>query len=367
MKKLVVLFFFISLISFVFAWSNDKTEDDSQAPLINSYPLSPIQLVGKKLFFDSSLSNPIGQSCASCHNPSVAFTDSTHNSFSSGAIKALHGKRNTPTVSYAIFSPHLFWDSIDETYVGGLFLDGRANTLAQQAEGPLLNHLEMNNQNKNAIVQKVKESNYASLFIYVYGKTIFDTTEKAFKAILESIEEYEESKEVNPFSSRYDFYLAGKATLTQQELRGLKLFNDPLKGNCAACHPSTPDAITGAVLFTDFTYDNIGVPGNQKSPDLGLGVIINNKKENGKFRVPSLRNIALTAPYFHNGSIRTLEEAVQFYNKRDSGLFGKPECSENINTEELGDLKLNEQEIKDIVAFLNTLTDLSFVQTKKAQ
>ncbi|MBL7884980.1 MAG: c-type cytochrome [Bacteroidia bacterium] len=319
-----------------------------------------MQLIGKNIFFDPSLSNPFGQSCASCHNPSVAFTDSTHVAFSLGAIKELHGTRNTPSISYSTFSPYLFFDSINETYVGGLFWDGRANTLAKQAEGPLLNHLEMNNQNKSLIVQKVKSSNYSKLFMSVFGPSIFNNTENAFNAILESIEEYEESREANPFSSKYDCYLAGKASLTEQEARGLKLFNDPQKGNCAACHPSAPDKITGVVLFTDFTYDNIGVPGNENNPDLGLGKIVNDKKANGMFRVPSLRNVAKTAPYFHNGSIKTLEDAVSFYNERDNGKFGKPECVENINTEELGNLKLNAQEIKDIVAFLYTLTDLRF-------
>ena len=365
MKKLFLITVLISTITFLVAWNVKSTKEDVVIYEYD-YQLSPIQLLGKKIFFDTNLSNPLGQSCGSCHSQQFAFTDSTHESFSAGALNSLHGNRNTPTIAYSIFSPHLYFDSVEETYIGGLFWDGRANTLAQQAEGPLLNHLEMNNKNTLTIVEKIEKAEYKELFRFVFGKNIFDSPEKAFHSVLEAIEEYEESKEVNPFTSKYDYYLAGKVQLTEQELRGLKLFNDSKKGNCAACHPSTPDEITGAVLFTDFTYDNIGVPKmNNDSIDYGLGLIVNAKSENGKFRVPTLRNVALTAPYFHNGSINTLEDAVRFYNERDSGKFGKPECSENLNTEELGNLKLNEEEINDIVAFLNTLTDFSFSQMNK--
>ncbi len=153
------------------------------------------------------------------------------------------------------------------------------------------------------------------------------------------------------------------------------MFNDTARAMCANCHVSTPDETTGKVLFTDFTYDNIGVPKNNYNPfytipstfntagfsyvDYGLGAIVNDPAQNGKFRVPSLRNIALTAPYFHNGVFGTLEEVVHFYNTRDvagSG-FGKPEAPTNINKEETGNLKLTAQEEADIVAFIRSLTD----------
>ncbi len=148
-------------------------------------------------------------------------------------------------------------------------------------------------------------------------------------------------------------------------MRGLEIFNDTLKAKCAACHPTTPDPHTNAVLFTDYTYDNIGLPINPHlielnkdyKPDLGLGAILKKPSENGKFKVPTLRNVAITAPYFHNGVFKTLEEVMQFYNSRDSGKFGPPEVAENVNMEELGDLKLTDQEMNDVVAFMRTLTD----------
>ncbi|HLP18939.1 MAG TPA: hypothetical protein VK174_01485, partial [Chitinophagales bacterium] len=162
-----------------------------------------------------------------------------------------------------------------------------------------------------------------------------------------------------------DYYLKGQAQLTEAEEHGLKIFNDTAKGNCAACHPSTPDPYTGLVLFTDYTYDNLGVPVNPRvkdldkkyKPDLGLGAIVKQASQNGKFKVPTLRNVAVTAPYFHNGVFKTLEEVMDFYNDRDSGRFGEPEVKENVNTDELGNLKLSKQEMDDVVAFMKTLTD----------
>lgn len=346
------------------------------SPAISSFGpvLNPSQLLGKKLFFDTHLSNPEGQSCATCHMPIVSFTDPEHLPVSRGANKSLFGRRNSPTVTYAAFTPYFHYDSLDEVYIGGLFWDGRAPTLQEQAMSPLLTQHEMNNADKGMVVDQVMKSDYRDLFLSVFGMNAFDNKEKAFEYISQALEEYEESEELSPFTSKFDYYMKGQIALSAAEMRGLDIFNDTLKGKCAACHPSTPDPLTQAILFTDFTYDNLGVPANPElieldsayQPDLGLGATIKQAKENGKFKVPTLRNIANTAPYFHNGVFKTLEEVLDFYNSRDSGKFGPPEIAENVNHDELGDLKLTDQERKDVIAFMKTLTDGYAIQDSLA-
>ncbi len=347
----------------------------NRRPAVNATPaevhyagrqnLSPAQLLGSKLFFDTTLSNPVGQSCASCHMPNRGFADPVDLPVSRGATHKHFGTRNAPTVAYAAFTPYFHFDSAEEHYVGGLFWDGRSATLSEQAQNPLLAHNEMNNESKKVVVQQVMKSDYKDLFLYVYGSHAFDNADTAFEYITEALEEFEETALISPFSSKFDYYMQGLVELTPAEKRGLDLFNDTAKGNCAACHPSTPDAFTGAVLFTDYTYDNLGLPANGKvkelcenyCADLGLGAFVKKSSENGKFKVPTLRNVAVTAPYFHNGIYKTLDEVMDFYNNRDSGKFGEPEVKETVNHDELGNLKLTQQEISDIIAFMKTLTD----------
>ncbi len=211
------------------------------------------------------------------------------------------------------------------------------------------------------VIEAVKKSKCAVLFLEIYGKNAFDNTDMAFEYLTEALEAYEKTIEVNPFSSKYDLYLEGKLKLTAKEKHGLRVFNDPKKGNCAACHTSTKDEITQRVLFTDFTYDNLGIPKNTSIKngfiDYGLGKTLGENSENGKFKVPTLRNVAETAPYFHNGIFSTLEEVVNFYADRDSGKFGKPEVEENVNHDELGNLKLTKSEREALVSFMKTLSD----------
>ena len=151
------------------------------------------------------------------------------------------------------------------------------------------------------------------------------------------------------------------------------LFISELKGNCAACHPSNASPDGTPPLFTDFSYDNLGVPKNPENPfytspedlnpegydfvDLGLGATLNDPAENGKFRVPTLRNVAITSPYLHNGVFKTMFQVVSFYKSRDVAPWPEPEVAENVNHDELGDLGLTNMEMEDIVAFLSTLTD----------
>ena len=243
--------------------------------------LNPAQLLGKKLFFDTLLSNPAGQSCASCHMPKMSFTDPEQLPVSRGAMKTIFGHRNSPTVAYAAFTPYFHYDSVEQGYIGGLFWDGRAATLEEQAKTPLLTQHEMNNADKSMVVECVMKSGYKDLFLSVYGQNVFDDKEKAFGYLAEAIEEYEETPEISPFSSKFDFYMRGQAVLSEEEMRGMQIFNDTLRAKCASCHPSTPDPYTNAVLFTDYTYDNLGIPANPElikldkayTPDLGLGAI----------------------------------------------------------------------------------------------
>lgn len=329
--------------------------------------------VGRAMFFDANLSEPRGQSCASCHSPTHGFADPRGLATSEGAVTGRFSQRNAPTISYAMFSPERFFDEKEGHYVGGQFYDGRAQTLEEQALEPLLSPIEMNNPDKAAIVAKVKEAKYAKQLQQLYGDDVFSTEEKAIAAITNALATFQRSKEVNPFSSKYDAYLMGKVDLTDEEKRGLALFEDEKKGNCAACHPS--QVANGKLpLFTDFTYDNLGLGINLKSPfltmgkahnpagktaiDLGLGKIVNSTSENGKFKVPTLRNVALTPPYMHNGLLTSMHQTIEFYNSRDiPGKWSAPEVADNVNTEELGNLGLTEDEVHAIEAFMKTLSD----------
>ncbi|MBL7113560.1 MAG: c-type cytochrome, partial [Bacteroidales bacterium] len=214
---------------------------------------------------------------------------------------------------------------------------------------------------------------YAHMFTEIYGQDALDDESTAFAYMADAIAAYERTAEFRPFDSKYDHFLRGEADLSEKEIRGMGLFVSKNKGNCAACHPSTPSLDGTPPLFTDFTYDNLGVPKNPENPfyllpadlnpdgfdfiDLGLGITVNDPAENGKFRVPTLRNIAITPPYLHNGVFKSLFEVVAFYNTRDIAPWPPPEVAENVNDEELGDLGLTNQEMEDIVAFLLTLTD----------
>lgn len=346
-----------------------------EPPDTASPSLSDKEALGQALFFDTSLSTPAGQACASCHAPQVAFTDpDKHFPVSKGVLPGRFGNRNTPTAAYSAFSPLFHYDASAGTYVGGQFLDGRAATLEDQAQAPLLNPLEMANPDKLTVVEKVQQSSSAALFQQVFGADIFSDTAMAYVKIAEAIAAFERTRTFAPFTSKYDYYLAGRVRLTAQERRGLTVFEAENKGNCAACHPDRPAADGTPPLFTDFSYDNLGVPANPNNPfyalpaefnvdgagfvDRGLGKTTGHRTENGKFKVPTLRNIAVTAPYMHNGVFNTLRDVVEFYNSRDiSDRFGAPEVPENVNKEELGNLGLSEQEIEDLVAFLQTLTD----------
>jgi cytochrome c peroxidase len=345
--------------------------------------LSQNEQLGKKLFFDTNLSTPPVLACAGCHGAEVGYTgqDAAINAAGAvyeGAVAGRFGNRKPPSAAYAGDSPILHFDGTK--WVGGMFWDGRAtgwtlgDPLAEQAQGPFLNPLEQSNESAQVVIDKVLASGYKDLFLQVCtnSNTYYD-------CIGRSIAAYERSKEVNPFSSKFDAYLDKNATLTPREQQGLALFRG--KANCANCHAEP--------LFTDFTYDNLGVPRNLSNPfyneptpnpdgyawvDTGLGGFLKTvfkniealwRPELGKHKVPTLRNVdkrpdsGFLKAYGHNGYFKSLKEIVHFYNTRDVSGAGwlSPEVAENMNTAEMGNLGLTDAEEDAIVAFLGTLSD----------
>ena len=360
-----------------------------------SQALTAKQKVGKSLFFDSALSEPAGQACAACHGGNVGWTgpDAAVNLKTAvypGAFPGRFGNRKPPAAAYAGRSPRLHYVNSTTGWVGGMFWDGRktgyvlGDPLTEQAQGPFLNPLEQNNADAAAVVAKVKVSSYAPLFKAVWGAYIFSDTNAAYYAIAQSIATFERSPRVSSFSSKYDARRAGHATFTAKEKQGIKLFNG--KANCSNCHASR--------LFTDYSYDNLGIPKNPLNPfysepkynpkgtkwvDEGLGGYLAgtgfyrasiSKRELGKFKVPTLRNVAkrpspsFVKAYGHNGYFKSLAEIVHFYNTRDvpgAGWKGMPwpaaEYAATMNTSEIGHLGLTGRQEGAIVAFLKTLTD----------
>ncbi len=328
-------------------------------------------VLGASLFGDPGLSSPRGQACADCHSPNRAFTDpSAADPTSGGVVTGLFGSRNSPTLSYMAFSPPLRINGRVE-YEGGQFWDGRASSLEEQARSPLLTHHEMNNPSKAVLIDHVMNGRNADLMRRVYGSTVFNNTDTAFDAITDAIATFERSPQFSPFTSKFDSYLKGEVTLSPAEKRGLDLFNG--KALCSICHPSTSPGLGVPPLFTDFSYDNLGLPKNPANafyrmpPDVnpdgaafvdhGLIKTTGRPSDDGKFKTPTLRNVAITGPYFHNGIFSTLEEVMNFYNARDLGGFGTPEVSGTINTGHTGNLSLTPSEISDIIEFMKTLTD----------
>ena len=329
--------------------------------------------VGKLIFEDTRLSANNNQACASCHAATAGFPDpdvTTANPVSEGSIAGQFGERNAPTSAYAQFTPNfgLINDPVrGSIYAGGQFIDGRRNTLEEQAKDPFLNPVEMANADKQAVVDKVRNGPYADKFMAVYGNNVFNNMDTAYDRIAQAIASFERSDEMNKFNSKFDCYLqnSGQFPLSTQEQAGLDVFDG--RGKCSSCHTLTPDPVSGKVLFTNFQYFNIGVPSNPDNPanranvsfiDLGLGGRLAGTTENGKFKTPTLRNIELTAPYMHNGVFDTLEEVMVFYNIEEKALASPPpEVENDINTD-VEFLGLNDpDDINAIVAFMRTLTD----------
>jgi len=315
--------------------------------------LSAAARLGEKIFNDAALSVSGTQSCASCHVAGSAFAEDAaaggvdHGSPVplGGFGMNLAGFRNTPSLMYASMTPAFAIDG-DGAPSGGFFRDGRANSLADQAVLPFTTSFEMGNADAAAVIARVRTRPWLADFQALYGSAVLDDPDRALGRLGQALAAFEaEEPAFHPFSSKYDAFQKGQATLTAQELRGLALFNGPDKGNCAACHPSTTADGSTPPMFTDFSYDNLGVPRNPLIPanlasapdytpanghdgvqgyyDLGVcgpfrDQTVDFSTSCGQFKVPTLRNIAVTAPYFHNGRFTTLKDAIGFYVRRDT-------------------------------------------------
>jgi len=349
--------------------------------------------LGEKIFNDMSLSASGRQACASCH--AAATGHASPNSLPAqlgGPSLDQQGARNSPSIRYLASNSAFHFDA-EGTPTGGFFWDGRASSLQDQAGKPFFNPKEMANESVEALVARLARSSYAAEFAAMFGADIFSRPQDALKRMTLVLQAYEQGPEFQPFDSKYDEFLRGKVALSEQELRGLALFNAKDKGNCAACHPSAKSADGSHPLFTDFTYDNLGVPRNPKLSqnadpaffDLGLcakegGELAARRELCGAFKVPSLRNVTQRLVYFHNGRFDSLREVLQFYVQRDTepqkwypltpdGRVNKfddlpAELHNNVNrsegpyTRKPGEAPaLSEQEIDDVLAFLATLSD----------
>jgi cytochrome c peroxidase len=404
MTSLLILPIFLLVVATGIALAND---------------LTPMEQLGKAIFFDK-ISDPDSMSCATCHSPDVGWTGpiggiNQHGAVYRGAVPTRFGNRKPPSAAYATLSPIFHYDADEGLFEGGNFWDGRAtgerlgNPAADQALGPFLNPVEQNNSSQQAVCKQIAKSKYAWLWKEVWGKPIAcddANIETNYDNIGRAIAAYEDSSEVNQFSSKYDYYLAGAVELTAQEAWGKNLFNDEEKGKCALCHISEGEH----PLFTDFTYDNLGIPKNPQNPfygmdmvhldngdpinplgaawiDYGLGNFLRTRPEwaamaaenDGKHKVPTLRNvdkrkdIDFPKAYGHNGYFKSLKEIVNFYNTRDTkpscplsmtakealkmSCWPAPEVAETVNVNELGNLGLTDAEEDAIVAFLQTLSD----------
>ncbi len=414
-KKSVAFSTFLSLLALFVFFQTGTAQGE----------LTPMEELGQFLYFDENLSQPSGQSCSSCHLPEAGFADpDSELPVSEGVILGLFGGRNSPASSYAMYAPILHFDHEEELWIGGQFWDGRAtgevlgDPLADQAVGPFLNPVEMANASKAQVITDVALSSYADLFEQVWGVGALGDVVSAYDQVGLSIAAFERTKLFGQFNSKYDAYLAsclemggdpddcakgiGKAAkkagkiFSKEEWRGMKLFmgendNDGRQKKregamCSACHVADWTAAADYVLpvqvpdwapdgmvppmFTDFTFDNLGVPKSDhpllaSNPiDLGIGPVVHDNDENGKFKVMSLRNIGLTAPYAHNGLFADLKEITHFYNTRDvpgalkKGMdWAPPEYPATVNMDELGNLGLRDKDEDDLVAFMKTLSD----------
>ncbi|WP_323122715.1 cytochrome-c peroxidase [Burkholderia alba] len=391
-------------------------------------PLSAVAQLGKALFFDPALSASGRQSCASCHSPDHAYGPPNDLDVQlGGKAMGLQGYRPPPSLMYLYRQPNFTIGpdtsenddaaSVAQTAAssadvvkaqktagvaaapqmvpqGGMFWDGRADTLQQQAFGPLLNPVEMANTSIDSVAQKLAQAPYARQFTQLFGARIFGDARLAVSEAMFAIARYQvEDPSFHPYASKYDRWLEGKARLTQAELHGLRLFNDPNKANCAGCHLSKPGADGLPPMFTDYQYEALGLPRNRAlaqnhNPDFyDLGVcgpfredLKDQTQYCAMFLTPTLRNSATRHVFFHNGVYHTLDQVMDFYNARntDPGKFyprgpdGKIAKYDDIPAKyqanvdvtdapfdrKFGDAPaMTPQDMKDIIAFLKTLTD----------
>ena len=327
--------------------------------------------LGGKIFLDTSLSEPGGQGCISCHSPATAFADPRR--VSPGAVAGKEGRRNAPSLMYAALIPPLkLEDTYDENgeveYIieGGLFHDGRAHTVIEQVRQPFFDKNEMNIAGPAELAAKFRKADYADELKDLAGVEKWSDDAKTNEVAYQALVEFLREPMFRPFSAPIDDYWAGnRKALTLSQRRGLDVFET--SGACSKCHLVGVSVWPNALL-SDFGYDNIGVP-SVTTKDPGLGGVTGLEEELGQFRVPSLRNVALTAPYLHNGSLKTIREVIEFYNKRnlEPERWGATDYPETVNHEDMGDLKLSDQQVDDLIALMDAFTDRNLLEMKPGQ
>ena len=380
-------------------------------PPVNA-PLTALATLGKRIFFDPSLSESGKLACASCHDPDHAYAPPNALAVQMGG-RDMHqaGLRAVPSLRYMGYTPKYTShyavptpDGIDdEGATGGYPRDGAVDSLHQQALMPLLNPREMANRDVTAIAAKLRKAPYADQLVRMFGADIFERPNDAVAQSALAIEAFEtEGANFQPYTSKFDAVMAGNARFSDDEQRGFVLFHDPNKGNCAKCHVDSPGPGGRPAQFTDFGFDAIGVPRNPEIPanldpryfDLGLcrssrPSTMNRHAQCGMFKTPTLRNVASRRAFFHNGRFHTLAEVLHFYVERDSDPSkwyrngdGKlvpyddlpapyRENVDRINApfrkQSVGQPILNDDEIADLIAFLKTLDDGYSVQAGGAR
>ncbi|GBQ81832.1 cytochrome c peroxidase [Gluconacetobacter johannae DSM 13595] len=364
--------------------------------------LSPAARLGKALFYDPGLSASGRQSCASCHDPSNHFAPANDKAVQRGGARLDRpGIRAVPTLTYKDEAPEFSTqlenpDGSNSGPGGGHDWDGRMPSIAAQSVAPLITSFEMANPDKGAAVARImRRGEYVRAFRAIFGDDVLSSVDRAFRAMGTALAAYQhEDPAFHPYSSKYDYYTRGLAALTPQEARGMALFNDADRANCASCHTAGEgpgkDGSTSVAQFTDFFFKDIGVPANRSvtypaagSYDMGLcgpaRTDLTNRHYCGLFMAPTLRNVATRKVFFHNGSLRSLRDVVEFYVTRDitperwyhrdaaplpyDGL--PPDLRTQVDREDMPFAGqgpnarpiLNEQEVTDLVAFLETLTD----------
>lgn len=363
--------------------------------------LSELSL-GEALFHDKTLSKNQNMSCATCHSSQSAFMDARHlqdgdtnpvdGALSVGSDNLALGGRNAPTAAYAHFSPQFHYDATKSEFVGGQFWDGRAKDLQEQAKGPFLDSAEMMMPSAEAVVEKVLENSlYEKSMKSLYGADIFNDKKEAYEKVAEAIATFESSESFAPFTSRYDKYKDGNSSaLSDDEKEGMLLFFSNNNLSCVNCHQSESSAQARHELFTNFSYRNVGTPQNIEALKVKFGEDVNSSEhidhglygrsdrdefniteaQDGFMKVPTLRNVAVTAPYMSNGVFKNLQTVLEFYDHM-SGNNAKhplnPETKTSWKSAEINstishkDLEIpdgmNDAKIWKLEAFLRALTD----------
>jgi cytochrome c peroxidase len=400
--------FFIALLGIAFLTSCQKDLDINQLDIDQqrirglNITLNPKEALGRKIYFDSRFSEPSGmQSCSSCHLPQQGWVGlgempsgpksrGFKSGIGEGAFSGRFGSRKPPSAAYATFSPTFRYDPIDEEFIGGLFWDGRATgaitgtPAGDQALGPFTNPVEQNHISpKQVLIKILNDKTYRDMWARAWGTSLkIDSPESIaenFKKVGLSIAAYEGSGEVNQFTSKFDAFLKNQVQLSALERQGMRLFQ---QAECDNCHSMEPVGATPP-LFTDFSYENIGLPQNtaflntmRRAPvanlDGGLGSMLANSnnpawvalaEDNmGAFKTPTLRNVAKgesNKTFMHNGVLKSLKEVVHFYNTRDvrAENWPAPAFPETMNKRRVGRLRLSNADEDAIVAFMRTLSD----------